>query len=68
VELELDYRPEDSVRLTVSDDGRGADGTAPESGGFGLLGLRERVQLVEGRFETTSRPGEGFVLRVEVPG
>jgi signal transduction histidine kinase len=56
------------VRLTVSDDGRGADETAPESGGFGLLGLRERVQLVEGRFETTSSPDEGFVLRVEVPG
>jgi signal transduction histidine kinase len=68
VELELDYRPRDSVRLTVSDDGRGADETAPESGGFGLLGLRERVQLVEGRFETTSSPDEGFVLRVEVPG
>jgi signal transduction histidine kinase len=68
VELVLDYRLEGAVRLTVRDDGRGAEDTGPETGGFGLLGLRERVQLLGGRIETTSRPGEGFVLTVEVPG
>lgn len=52
------------VRLTVHDDGSGA---AQTDGGFGLLGLRERMQLLEGRVEVHTAPGEGFTLQVEVP-
>lgn len=76
VELELDYRPDEAVRLTVSDDGVGTEtpreaagaGGAEEGNGFGLLGLRERVQLAGGRMTVDSGPGKGFVLAVEVPG
>ena len=35
-----------TLRLRVSDDGRGLDGTP--SGGFGLLGMRERATLAGG--------------------
>lgn len=69
VEVTLDYRAPDAVRLEVSDDGAGTsreeDGDRP---GFGLLGLDERVRLISGRLATRSRPGEGFTLEVEVPG
>lgn len=72
VEVVLDYREPSCVRLTVSDDGVGAvdphRGEGVSAGGFGLLGLRERVQLTGGRMDVRSRPGEGFVLGVEVPG
>jgi signal transduction histidine kinase len=48
----------------VCDDGAGAADTA---GGFGLLGLRERVQILDGRLTIHTAPGQGFALEVELP-
>jgi signal transduction histidine kinase len=63
--LTLDFSLADRVRLTVADDGRGANAT---DGGFGLVGLRERVQLVGGSLALETAPGAGLALIVEVPG
>jgi signal transduction histidine kinase len=63
-EVTLDYGNE-VVCLTVQDNGLGA---VEAGSGFGLLGVRERVQLLGGRAEVHSAPGEGFRLQVEVPG
>ncbi len=67
--VEVTYQP-GSVRVAVSDDGRGAatdlvDGAvgAPESDGHGLLGMRERVWLQGGRLQIGPQAGGGF--RVE---
>ena len=53
------------MRLTVADDGRGAERT---DGGFGLVGLRERVELEGGSLALQSEPGAGLALVVEVNG
>jgi signal transduction histidine kinase len=54
----------DRVVLSVEDDGMGAG----ESGdGFGLLGIRERLKLVDGEMQVETGAGQGFRLRVEVP-
>jgi signal transduction histidine kinase len=63
--LTLDFGQPDRVRLTVADDGRGATTT---DGGFGLVGLRERVQLVGGSLNVKTAPGAGLTLIAEVPG
>ena len=59
------------VSLMVEDDGIGFDpnAVAPSSseGGFGLVGIRERVGLVKGNLVVESSPGEGTSLRVTVP-
>jgi signal transduction histidine kinase len=60
----LDFGDAHRVRLTVADDGRGASTT---EGGFGLVGLRERVQLVGGSLTLQTAPGAGLALIVEVP-
>jgi signal transduction histidine kinase len=54
------------ILITVRDDGTGFD---PEGGtsGFGLLGMRERVELVAGRVFIDSEPGRGTVVRAELP-
>jgi signal transduction histidine kinase len=62
--LRIDFRPADRVRLEVSDNGRGSTGT---DGGFGLTGIRERVELLGGSVEAGNRLEGGFALRVEVP-
>jgi signal transduction histidine kinase len=63
--LTLDFGNPSLVRLTVADNGRGASAT---DGGFGLIGLRERVQLVGGSLTLQTAPGAGLALIVEVPG
>jgi signal transduction histidine kinase len=66
--LELDYSKSGSVRLSVSDKGLGAaEAAITAPGRFGLLGLRERVQLLGGRVHVQTSPGAGFILAVEVP-
>ena len=55
---------EDSVSLEIVDDGRGL---GPGSG-FGLVGIRERVEGLGGSVTIESSPGAGVCVRVEVPG
>jgi signal transduction histidine kinase len=49
----------------VTDNGRGL-GSAVKSG-FGLLGIRERIELLGGRVESGNRRDGGFALTIEVP-
>jgi signal transduction histidine kinase len=59
-------RNERAVTAVIEDDGRGlSDGRGEE--GLGLVGMRERVALVNGRFRIESSPNAGTTLLVEVP-
>jgi len=60
----LDFTQADQVRLVIQDDGVGA---SELDGGFGLLGMRERVQLLNGAFHIETAPGKGFMLEVMLP-
>lgn len=55
------------VAVTVRDDGSGFGPERPRNGGFGLIGMEERVQLVGGRLEVDSSPGEGTAVRAWLP-
>ena len=66
VSILLDYTDPDVIRLSIEDNGIGAEKIT--QGGYGLMGLRERVHLVGGEFSTVTAPGQGFKLRIEVPG
>jgi signal transduction histidine kinase len=55
----------DAVRAEVRDDGRGFDPEG-ETSGFGLLGMRERLELADGTLEVESS-SEGTSVRASVP-
>jgi signal transduction histidine kinase len=55
------------VSAVIEDDGRGFAPGAQRDGGLGLMGMKERVELVNGRFEVESSEGAGTTLVVEVP-
>lgn len=60
----LDYTPEHAVQLTIRDNGVGAE---QMDKGFGLMGLRERVNLLKGNFNISTQKGQGFSIKIEVP-
>jgi PAS domain S-box-containing protein len=59
-------RDGNQVRFELEDDGRGFD-PARRKQGLGLIGLRERVESLGGRFEMRSAPGQGVCIRAVIP-
>jgi signal transduction histidine kinase len=62
----------EGVRMEIRDDGRGFDPGTDEPGGgtrggIGLVGMRERLRLLDGRLELTSAPGGPTVVTAVVP-
>jgi PAS domain S-box-containing protein len=59
------------IRMEVKDNGKSfqVQGVLPtrRNKGLGLLGMRERVEMVGGRFAVESAPGRGTTIRAEVP-
>ncbi len=68
--VQVDYSSLSYVRLVVQDDGPGIDGppNAIASGGYGLIGIRERIEDLNGTVDIHTAPGQGFRLEIEVPG
>ncbi len=56
----------ETVHLEVRDDGGGFDPTV-ETDGFGLLGMHERVELLDGTLQLDSAPGRGTAVRASFP-
>jgi signal transduction histidine kinase len=69
--IELNQQ-EDSLELVIRDDGVGFDVTgtverAVSSGNLGLLGMRERVEILGGSLEIDSQSGQGTGIRISLP-
>lgn len=60
-------RPNGHVSMVIEDDGSGFDPQSAPPGRLGLVGIRERVELVGGRVEVESTPGPGTTRIVRVP-
>ena len=70
--VEMGLHDEDTIRVSVSDEGVGfdADGTwsaISMSGRFGLMSLRERLGLLGGRMDVRSEPNEGAAFTLYAP-
>lgn len=66
VDIELMFDEDGHVRLRVHDDGKGVANDAMGSG-FGLQGIRERAEQLNGSARYRTAPREGFTLDVELP-
>ncbi len=60
-----------AVGLEIEDDGKSFDLAGVlrlrRNTRLGLLGMRERVEMVGGRFTVESAPGQGTIIRAQVP-
>jgi signal transduction histidine kinase len=63
---------EDAVTIEIEDDGKGFDAeaiavTSDTGTGLGLIGMRERVELLGGTVAVESAPGQGTRIVLSVP-
>jgi signal transduction histidine kinase len=56
---------ESEVLVRVRDDGSSA--APPRSGGHGLVGMRERAEILGGSFAAGPRAGGGFEVEAHLP-
>ena len=66
VQIALD-RKESHYLLEVRDNGKGFDSLLQKKQSFGLIGVRERVLMLEGNVEISSMPDQGTIIRVGIP-
>lgn len=71
VHISFDFRDE-AVAVEVGDDGIGFDmielALSPDSGrGLGLMGMRERIEVLDGELEIIAAPGYGTHVVIRVP-
>jgi signal transduction histidine kinase len=61
-------RRKNKIVLTIEDNGIGFLPTPPRiQDHLGLFGMRERVEMLNGRFNLESSPGKGTTVNVEIP-
>lgn len=65
VEITMHWQEDRKLEIIVTDNGKGFDMNRIE--GFGLNGMRERVEGMGGRFSLLSRPGQGTTVRAVLP-
>lgn len=62
-----------SILLRIKDDGKGFDIsslselTRDDDGGFGIIGMKERIELLEGEFTINSETNVGTTIMVKLP-
>lgn len=67
IQVSLRLQPPHQACLEVSDEGRGFDPHGVEPGHYGLVGLREQAEAIDGQLEIDSAPGRGTRVRLRWP-
>jgi signal transduction histidine kinase len=70
-EVKVEFE-DNKARIIVKDDGKGfampeTMGNMVKEGRLGLVGMQERIQLLNGSLKIQSEPGKGTTVMVEAP-
>lgn len=57
----------EQIRIIIKDDGVGFDITGEHGKSFGILGMKERVEILNGTLSIVSKLGEGTRISVAIP-
>lgn len=57
----------DNLTMLIKDNGKGFDMKVKKEKSFGLIGMRERVEMLEGKLNIRSAIGKGTVIMIKVP-
>jgi len=66
IQVKIEFR-QNQVNLLVKDNGIGFDvETSPKENSFGLIGMKERVELLDGSFELQSQVKKGTSVKISI--
>lgn len=57
----------DKIVLLIRDNGKGFDPNQASDKSFGLLGMKERVEMLEGNIDIHSKKNEGTTIVIQIP-
>jgi signal transduction histidine kinase len=60
-------RADGRIKAVIEDDGEGFDPDAARGDGIGLIGMRERIELLDGTLAVESSESSGTTVVIEVP-
>jgi len=66
VVVKLEFQ-RDHLTVIVRDNGKGFDVSKKKPNSFGLIGMKERVELLEGELSLDSKEGSGTMVIIQVP-
>jgi PAS domain S-box-containing protein len=67
LQIELTFRL-DAIELRIQDDGQGFNPKlVQDRGGFGLLGMQQRCDRLNGQLTLHSQPGQGSCILIHIP-
>ncbi|HLO11953.1 MAG TPA: sensor histidine kinase [Pseudoneobacillus sp.] len=66
IEVKVDMRKE-GITVVIKDDGKGFDMKEVKFQSFGILGMKERVELLDGELSMDSKIGFGTIVHIHIP-
>ncbi|PRO65675.1 sensor histidine kinase [Alkalicoccus urumqiensis] len=66
IRVKLDVK-DNLVTAVIKDNGRGFDLDQKKEGSFGLVGMKERINMLDGKISIESSPGKGTLIIVQIP-
>ena len=57
----------DIMNIIIKDNGQGFNQNEVRDKSFGLIGMRERIDLLKGNITITSTPGNGAIIYIQIP-
>ncbi|MDQ0254521.1 two-component system sensor histidine kinase DegS [Evansella vedderi] len=64
--VKVELKPTRAVAV-IKDNGKGFNPNVKKEGSFGILGMRERVNMLDGHLSIDSKPGAGTLIMVQIP-
>ncbi len=66
VKVKVEVKASD-ISIVVKDDGKGFDKSAKTENSFGIMGMKERINVLKGRMSIDSAPNKGTTVMIKVP-
>jgi signal transduction histidine kinase len=64
----IQINAEDSmIAIRIEDNGVGIEPAATEKGGFGMIGIRERLNILNGQIEIRDNKPTGTIINIQIP-
>ncbi|MNL59397.1 Sensor histidine kinase LiaS [compost metagenome] len=55
------------IAIRIEDNGVGIGPAATEKGGFGMIGIRERLNILNGQIEILENKPSGTIIHIQIP-